>query len=150
MLLTDHWQQALRHRWLTGVTATDHDLVEELRSRRVKARLRLGVERVQLTRRIENLKNQLGQDESEDVPVDASRAAEEALLVKTESPVVAGKARERLTKAAKSDIFREVVLAAAREERRNQELEHAEKSAARTSSKTTTPSSSIPSRPKGA
>jgi len=110
----------------------------------------LGVERVQLTRRIENLKNQVGQDEAEDVPVDASRAAEEALSLKSDSSAVAGKARERLSKAAKSDIFREVVLAAAREERRNQELEHAEKSATKPSQRNTSPSTSIPSRPKGA
>ena len=92
----------------------------------------------------------MGQDEAEDVPVDASRAAEEALSIKTERPVVAGKARERLSKAAKSDIFREVVLAAAREERRNQELEHAEKIATITSPEAASPSTSLPSRPKGA
>lgn len=137
-------QQALKHRWLTGATAGDHDIVKDLRSRRVKARLRLGIERVQLAKRIEQLKNQLGQDEAEDVPADAGRAADEAFATKSQTPVVTS-TREKLSRAAKAEIFREVVLAAAREEKRAKELERAEKGASKAKAVTST----IPSRPKG-
>lgn len=130
-------QEALKHRWLTGVTAGNHDIVKDLRSRRVRARLRLGIERVQLARRIENLKGQVGLDDAEDVPMNANQAAEEAYSAKKPN-AAASSAREKLSRAAKSDIFREIVLAAAREERRTQELNHAEKRATTTSTTTTT------------
>lgn len=118
--------QALRHQWLTGTTATDHDLVKELRSRRIKARMRLGIERVKLAKRIETLMQEEGPDD-EDLPADASKAADEALA---SSPASAA---GRLSRAVKADIFRTVVLAKTKEMQQQKETESLEQSMAHSS-----------------
>ncbi|KAI9727922.1 MAG: hypothetical protein M1828_005327 [Chrysothrix sp. TS-e1954] len=118
--------QALQHRWLSGATATDHDLVKELRSRRIKARMRLGIERVKLTQRISVLKADTQGDEEEDLPQDASRAADEALSSRDAKPL---STKDRMSRAAKADIFRAVVLAKTKEMRQLKETETMEQNA---------------------
>ena len=76
-------QEALQHPWLTGQTASDHNLLPEIRAYMAKARLRRGIEMVKLANRIEALKMQ--EDELQhapgeaDVPADAKAAAGAAL-----------------------------------------------------------------------
>ena len=105
--VTDLPQEALKHHWLTGVSATDKDLVKELRSRQVKARLKIAVQRIQLAKRIELLKQQESLSNSEsDMPQSPVDAANEAF---------AGKGSSLLSRKLKGDIFRAVVLAKAKE-----------------------------------
>lgn len=141
----------MKHRWLTGTTATDHDLVSELRSHRVKARMRRGIERVQLAKRIESLMLQASQEGDEtDIPQDPTEAAQEAFTVEgtekgTETPPATIDTRRefplggsssttstanRLSRAAKSDIFRAVVIAKAKEEKAMKQLAEMEQHAA--------------------
>lgn len=120
-------QQALDHIWLTGENASDHDLLPEIRSYMARSKLRRGIELVKLANRIESLK--LQEDEQEpgspdegDIPANAPKAA--ALTVKNQQTrgVSPGRGlstnesrKHSLSKAAKSAIFREVVLAKVRE-----------------------------------
>lgn len=90
---------------------------------RTKARLRLGVQRVQLAKRIEMLKKQEGDDPDHDIPVDAHHAADEALS----DPNAPKLQKGRLSRAIKADIFRAVVLAKTKEIRQQQEAEQKEK-----------------------
>ncbi|KAB8596099.1 hypothetical protein FH972_025808 [Carpinus fangiana] len=122
--------QALTHRWLTGTTATDHDLVKELRSRRIRARIQMGVERVKLTKRIENIKNE-ADPEDQDMPGNATEAADEALASR-EALEKEANSTSRLSRALKADIFRAVVLAKTKEMRKQQETENIERTAAAT------------------
>ncbi|TRX97710.1 hypothetical protein FHL15_001465 [Xylaria flabelliformis] len=113
----DRWtsSQALKHPWLSGETATDHNLLPEIKAYMAKARLRRGIELVKLSNRIEALKIQEDDPENPDFPEDARAAAEEAQNAqssKAEKPV-SGKGR--LSNAVKGAIFREVVLAKVRE-----------------------------------
>lgn len=122
-------EEALQDLWLSGDTATDHNLVPEIRAYMAKARLRRGIELVQLMKRIEKLKMQEDEEEdipnSADIPANARYAAGQALaqgsqsrgLGTSESP------RGRLSRAAKGAIFREVVLAKVREEKQKAETE---------------------------
>ncbi|MCJ1354689.1 MAG: hypothetical protein MMC33_004678 [Icmadophila ericetorum] len=115
--------EALQDPWLSGDTATDHNLVPEIRAYMAKARLKRGIELVQLANRIEKLKMQEDEGEdipnSADIPADAKRAVGQALgqgsqsrgLGTSEDP------KARLSRAAKGAIFREVVLAKVREEK---------------------------------
>lgn len=112
-------KEALRHPWLTGTTASDKDLVADLRSRQVRARLRAGIQRVQLAKRIEQLKAQSADDE-EDIPQSPSEAATDVYLRGGGSP---------LSRKLKGDIFRAVVVAKAREMRQQKENEEALKAA---------------------
>lgn len=116
-------KQALQHRWLTGATATDHDVVSELRSRRIKARIRMGIQRVQLAKRIEKIKDQAEPDDN-DLPEDATKAADEALASHEAAPM---NAKSRISRAMKADIFRAVVLAKTKELREQKEQEESEK-----------------------
>ena len=114
--------QALKHPWLSGETATDHNLLPEIKQFMAKARLRRGVELVKLANRIESLKVQEETDEKEesDFPTDSLVAADQ-------SRKAAGKAsgssadadksesKRTLSKDIKGAIFREVVLAKVRE-----------------------------------
>ncbi|KAF2253245.1 calmodulin dependent protein kinase [Trematosphaeria pertusa] len=124
-------EDALKHIWVSGKTASDHNLLPEIRAYVAKARLRRGIELVKLANRIEALKMQ--EDEEDDVPgeadmpANAREAAGEALaahstekgLTTTESAgdsaSTLGKSPGRLSRIAKSAIFREVVLAKVRE-----------------------------------
>jgi hypothetical protein len=117
-------QEALRHSWLSGENATDHNLLPEIKAYMAKARLRRGIELVKLANRIEALKMQ--EDESDetsgdaDVPANAKAAAGNALATdptqeKSNKPGLATDAsagstsggKKSLSKLAKSAIFRE-------------------------------------------
>ena len=118
--------QALEHIWLKGETASDHDLLPEIRSYIAKARLRRGVELVKLANRIEALKMQEEEEEQGagevDVPANAQQAA--GLTVQNQRRGVSSgrglatsesNEKRSLSKLAKGAIFREVVLAKVRE-----------------------------------
>ena len=124
-------QQALRHVWLKGETASDHDLLPEIRSYMAKARLRRGIEVIKLANRIEALKMQ--EDEAADTPGDSDvpENAQEAagLAVRAyQRGVSPGRGlspgeqtrKKSLSKIAKGQIFREVVLAKVREMKEQQ------------------------------
>ncbi|KAF7508123.1 hypothetical protein GJ744_009564 [Endocarpon pusillum] len=127
-------KEALKHTWLKGETATNHDLLPEIRSYIAKARLKRGIELVRLANRIEALRMQEDDEEdmpgSGDVPANAGRAAGLTVanqqrgvspsrgLATSENPE-----KRSLSKLAKGAIFREIVLAKVREikEKENQE-----------------------------
>ncbi|KAF2025213.1 Ca/Cm-dependent protein kinase A [Setomelanomma holmii] len=120
-------QDALKHVWLSGKTASDHNLLPEIRAYVAKARLKRGIELVKLANRIEVLKMQEDEEEEvpgeADMPANAREAAGEAIaahssdkaLTTKESPSGTGKGPGRLSRIAKGAIFREVVLAKVRE-----------------------------------
>lgn len=109
--------QAMKHPWLTGESATDHNLLPEIKAFMAKARLRRGIEMVKLANRIEALKMQEDDGEDSDMPtwevpgaVEAPGAAGSSSGQKPE-----GAAKSALSKKLKGAIFREVVLAKVRE-----------------------------------
>lgn len=104
-------QQALKHPWLSGENATDHNLLPEIKAYIAKARLRRGIERIKLGNRIEALKIQEDDPENPDFSADAATAA--GGQAQPPSPKEDGKSK--LTRAMKGAIFREVVLAKVRE-----------------------------------
>ncbi|EXJ57120.1 CAMK/CAMK1/CAMK1-CMK protein kinase [Cladophialophora yegresii CBS 114405] len=119
-------KEALKHIWLTGETASDHDLLPEIRAYLAKMKLKRGIELVKLANRIDALKMQDQEDpgspDANDIPANAQNAA--GLAVKNHirgvSPgrgLATSEANEKrsLSNAAKSAIFREVVLAKVRE-----------------------------------
>jgi calcium/calmodulin-dependent protein kinase I len=107
-------QEALRHSWLSGKNATDHNLLPEIKAYMTKARLRRGIELVKLANRIEALKIQEEDPENSDVPDDATLAADQSQARPAPSPVPEVGKRS-LSKTIKGAIFREVVLAKVRE-----------------------------------
>ncbi|KAI1974879.1 Calmodulin-dependent protein kinase cmk2 [Ophidiomyces ophidiicola] len=125
---------ALEHRWLKGETATDHNLLPELKAYMAKARLKRGIEIVKLANRIEALKMQEEDDEDipSAVPQDADAASKTAPADSTSpkpsstAAPPSGKLRS-LSKAAKSAIFREVVLAKVREAKNQEQHEKVER-----------------------
>ena len=135
-------QGALRHVWLSGKTATDHNIIPEIRQYMAKARLRRGIELVKLANRIEALKMQ--EDEEEDVPGEAdvpANAGEAAAEVISSSRLMASDQRglntsqevrsskkRSLSRIARGAIFREVVLAKVREMKDNEERVKMERS----------------------
>lgn len=124
-------EEALQDVWIVGDTATDHNILPEIRAYMAKARLRRGIEIIKLANRIEALKIKEDEDEDVpgegDVPANAQEAAGLALnrnkrpkgLSTSEMP----QKGSRLSKAARGAIFREVVLAKVREikEKREQD-----------------------------
>ena len=127
-------QNALKHPWMVGKGATDHNLLPEIKAYMAKARLRRGIEIIKLANRIESLKMQEDEEEDTppegDMPAHAREAAGEALA--SDKPLQAGgltvptdrpeMTRQRsLSKLAKSAIFREVVLAKVREMKADEE-----------------------------
>ncbi|KAI9784138.1 MAG: hypothetical protein M1839_002642 [Geoglossum umbratile] len=133
-------EECLRHVWLTGTTATDYNIIPEIRAYMAKARLRRGIEIIKLANRIEALKIQedeegdvLGQA---DVPAHSGEAAGQALaharpnpqkgLASSQVPETGGK---RLSRLARGAIFREVVLAKVREMKDEEKKKEVEKSA---------------------
>ncbi len=128
--------EALQHVWLSGKTATDHNLLPEIKAYMTKARLRRGIEIIKLANRIEALKMQ-EDDEGEnvdekDTPRDATAAANAAVGANRpheegtdDDPKPSGK--KTLSAIARGAIFREVVLAKVREmkeeEKKNEILE---------------------------
>jgi len=144
-------EQAMRHVWLEGETATDHNLLPEIRAYLAKARLRRGIELVKLANRIESLKMQEDDEDDVpgegDVPANSGEAVGRALADRTTSKSIktsegpdGGEITKKhsLSKIARGAIFREVVLAKVREmkEKENQlkvEKEVTEKEARRRS-----------------
>jgi calcium/calmodulin-dependent protein kinase I len=117
---------ALKHVWLKGETASDHDLLPEIRSYIAKARLKRGIELVRLANRIEALKMQEDDEEdmpgSADVPANAEQAAGLAVAnqrrgVSPGRGLATSEHQEKrsLSKIAKGAIFREIVFAKVRE-----------------------------------
>ncbi|KAM0332148.1 hypothetical protein ACHAQA_002422 [Verticillium albo-atrum] len=103
-------EEALRHAWLSGDTATDHNLLPEIKAYMAKARLRRGIEMVKLANRIESLKLQ------EDDPDDTD-FRDDAFTKHSSVP----QDKKSLSKAVKGAIFREVVFAKVREMKQQQE-----------------------------
>lgn len=141
-------QEALKHPWLTGESASDRDLLPEIRAYTARCRLRRGIEIIKLANRIEALKMQ--EDEEDDIPSSAEMAASAVEpskssdttafppLTGTEAdssapaPVddATGATKKRsLSKIARGAIFREVVLAKVREMKENEEREKVEREA---------------------
>lgn len=125
-------EQALQHIWLRGETASDHDLLPEIRSYLARAKLRRGIELVKLGNRIAALKMQEDPQEVEDatdIPANSQKAAALAVKNQQERGISPGRGlatneapeRRSLSRAAKSAIFREVVLAKVREMKQKQE-----------------------------
>lgn len=117
----DRWSssQAMKHPWLSGENATDHNLLPEIKAFMAKARLRRGVEMVKLANRIEALKLQEDDQEDSDMPSDAYVAADASRPAASSSaisnPKPEGEGKRQLSKKLKGAIFREVVLAKVRE-----------------------------------
>lgn len=108
-------QQALKHPWLSGENATDHNLLPEIKAYMAKARLRRGIELVKLSNRIEALKIQEDDPENPDFPDNAAVAAKEAQEAHLSAAESSTGGKGRLSRAVKGAIFREVVLAKVRE-----------------------------------
>lgn len=111
-------QEALQHSWLKGETATDYDILPEIKSYIAKARLRRGIEMVKLTNRIEALRMH-DDDPGGDLPSDAQAAAKEGVTKGDEPKSTEGPGR--LSKAARHAIFRAVVLAKVKEMKAEEE-----------------------------
>ncbi|KAH8144684.1 uncharacterized protein LAJ45_11277 [Morchella importuna] len=124
--------EALKHSWLKGETATDYDILPEIKSYIAKARLRRGIEMVKLTNRIEALRMRDDDPDEGDVPADAKEAAKEGVTKPGDSKppgstTTTGKGTGRLSRAARSAIFREVVLAKVREMKAEEEKQLTER-----------------------
>ena len=135
-------QEALEDAWLSGKTATDHNLLPEIRAYMAKARLRRGVEMVKLANRIESLKMQEDEDFSPgdaDVPANATEAAGQRIASgggangRKGLPLNQSPGKSRLSRAARGAIFREVVLAKVREMKERAETERLELEAKKSS-----------------
>ena len=113
---------------MTGKTASDKDLLPEIRAYAAKARLKRGIELVKLANRIEALKMQ--EDEGDapgmgDMPANAMEAAGNKIenrvfskgLYVPEDQTDGHRQKKHLSRLAKGAIFREVVLAKVREEK---------------------------------
>ncbi|OTA86779.1 hypothetical protein M434DRAFT_81829 [Hypoxylon sp. CO27-5] len=113
----DRWtsQQALKHPWLSGENATDHNLLPEIKAYMAKARLRRGIELVKLANRIEALKLQEDDPENPDFQDDSVAGQAKSSAGKPASPKEESSGKGKLTRAMKGAIFREVVLAKVRE-----------------------------------
>ncbi|KAI0515290.1 Pkinase-domain-containing protein [Xylaria bambusicola] len=134
----DRWtsSEALKHPWLSGENATEHNLLPEIKAYIAKARLRRGIELVKLTNRIEALKIQEDDPENPDFPGDSVAAASEAQDAQSQAGTSNG-GKGKLSRAVKGAIFREVVLAKVREMKEKEQTEkvkeEAEKEARRKS-----------------
>ena len=131
-------EEALKHVWLTGETASDRDLLPEIRAYIARARLRRGIEIVKLANRIESLKMHEDEDgDGEDIPspMDMGNSVEESSVVEPSVPngdaaPAPGHAKKKsLGSAARGAIFREVVLAKVREQKEAEEREKIEREA---------------------
>lgn len=99
----------MKHPWLSGESATDHNLLPEIKAYMAKARLRRGIELVKLSNRIDALKL------AEDDPENPDFADAQTEQTPEQKAMAAASGRGKLSKAMKSAIFREVVLAKVRE-----------------------------------
>jgi calcium/calmodulin-dependent protein kinase I len=111
--------QALQHVWLKGETASDHDLLPEIKSYLAKAKLRRGIELVKLANRIEALKMQEdeGMDEPDagEIPVNARNAAGLSVPNRQRGISPGRGLATSPGSGAKGAIFREVVMAKVRD-----------------------------------
>ncbi|ROT37461.1 Pkinase-domain-containing protein [Sodiomyces alkalinus F11] len=118
-------EEALRHPWLSGENATDHNLLPEIKAYMAKARLRRGIEMVKLANRIQALKIQEEDPEDTDFGDDSFSSHQTDLSTD----------KKALSKTIKGAIFREVVFAKVREMKQQQDTqkvkEEAEKEAKR-------------------
>lgn len=127
-------EEALHHKWLTGESASDRDLLPEIRAYIARARLRRGIELVKLANRIESLKMHEDED-GEDIPSPMDMGAsgegegDAAPATNETSPAPAGQSAGKRWSAARGAIFREVVLAKVREQKENEEREKVEREA---------------------
>ncbi|OAA54733.1 calcium/calmodulin-dependent kinase [Niveomyces insectorum RCEF 264] len=136
----DRWTsgEALKHKWLSGENATDHNLLPEIKAFMAKARLRRGIELVKLANRIEALKMQEDDAEESDMPSDMTFAqqkpAPEPFADQADGPssssshadseaahAASAHAKQTVQKV-RGAIFREVVLAKVREMRQQEEV----------------------------
>jgi calcium/calmodulin-dependent protein kinase I len=126
-------EEALKHVWLTGETASDRDLLPEIRAYIARARLRRGIEIVKLANRIEALKmHDEGEEGEEDIPSPMGMAhpsAEAESGENDDSAATPTTKKRSLSKIARGAIFREVVLAKVREVKDNEEREKVEREA---------------------
>lgn len=113
---------ALKDEWLKGETASEFNIAPKIGSYMARARLMRAIEAVRLRNRIEALKMQddeeEGDSESADLPADAVGAADLALSNQERgtSPGRGVATTDKLSKAAKAAIFREIVRAKVQEE----------------------------------
>ncbi|KAJ5960920.1 uncharacterized protein N7479_008070 [Penicillium vulpinum] len=129
-------EEALKHEWLTGETASDRDLLPEIRTYIARARLRRGIEIVKLANRIESLKMHEEED-GEDIPspMDMGGSSEESSVAESstsngDATPASGHAKKKsIASAARGAIFREVVLAKVREQKETEERERVEREA---------------------
>lgn len=109
---------ALKHKWLIGDSATEHNLLPEIKAYMAKARLRRGIELVKLKNRIEALKIQEDDPDNTDfqndpeTPADAPSQVDGAAGPSTNV--------KQTIQKVKGAIFREVVLAKVREMRQKE------------------------------
>ncbi|POS87812.1 Protein kinase-like (PK-like) [Erysiphe pulchra] len=111
-------KRALKHSWIIGGSATDHNILPEIKAYMAKARLRRGIEIVKLANQIEALKLQVDEADDPDVPSNAKSAAVAALNGPTDASSTkpaTSTDRPPLTRDVKASIFREIVLAKVRE-----------------------------------
>lgn len=122
--------EALRHEWLTGESASDRDLLPEIRAYIARARLRRGIEIVKLANRIEALKmHEEDEEDGDDIPSPMAMAPSEDAGTGGESSPSGHTKKRSLGKIARGAIFREVVLAKVREVKDNEEREKVEQEA---------------------
>ncbi|KAL5615372.1 hypothetical protein BROUX41_005420 [Berkeleyomyces rouxiae] len=116
----DRWssEKALGHPWLSGESATDHNLLPEIKAYMAKAKLRRGIELVKLTNRIEALKQLEEDPEDSDLPDQSTLAADQG----SDGPA-SPEGKKSLSKTIKGAIFREVVMAKVREMKQQQEAD---------------------------
>ncbi|KAL4955442.1 kinase-like domain-containing protein [Aspergillus filifer] len=141
-------EEALKHPWLKGESASDRDLLPEIRAYIARSRLKRGIEIIKLANRIEALKMQ--EEDEEDIPsaVDIQESSDASgkpalspfpTLSSSDSSNVQpsstgeeevnGTKKRSLSKIARGAIFREVVLAKVREMKENEEREKVEREA---------------------
>ncbi|KEY71284.1 hypothetical protein S7711_08865 [Stachybotrys chartarum IBT 7711] len=109
-------EEALSHSWLSGKTATDHDLLPELRrAQEARAKLRHAILAVSLQKRLSKLKD-AESDESDMGEAEPVPKVTSELAVGSESKP--GMLKEKLKGGA---VFREVVLATVRDAKQKQD-----------------------------
>lgn len=130
---------ALKHPWLIGESASDRDLLPEIRAYIAKSRLKRGIEIIKLANRIEALKVQ--EEDEEDIPSPAQMTEEahaSGIATPPSPPKPSAPApndrsgtthKRSLSKIARGAIFREVVLAKVREMKDNEQREKLEREA---------------------
>ncbi|KAK2740339.1 hypothetical protein FQN55_008920 [Onygenales sp. PD_40] len=136
-------EEALAHPWLKGETASDHNLLPELKAYMAKARLKRGIEIIKLANRIEALR--MHEEDEEDIPSAVDMSTETttttaepaspehpshktAETASSDAPADGTKKRS-LSRIARGAIFREVVLAKVREMKEAEEKEQIEREA---------------------